>query len=77
MSRKIIFYNYSSNYSIIDEPESEAQKVKAAVYLNIALCHMKVKNHTEAKKAVSAIKRRLFHCLESDTPIKLAIFMIC
>lgn len=34
-------------------PEDEPQKVKAAVFSNIALCHLKLKNYYEVKKAVS------------------------
>ena len=33
--------------------DDEPQKVKAAVYLNIALCQTKLKNYYEVKKAVS------------------------
>lgn len=34
-------------------PDDEPQKVKAAVFSNIALCHLKLKNNYEVKKAVS------------------------
>lgn len=33
--------------------DDEPQKVKAAVFSNIALCHLKLKNYYEVKKAVS------------------------
>lgn len=36
---------------VAEDPES--QKVKAAVFLNIALCHLKLNNSLEVKKAVS------------------------
>lgn len=35
--------------------DEEPQKVKAAVFLNIALCHLKLKNYYEVKKAVRRI----------------------
>lgn len=33
--------------------DDEPQKVKAAVFSNIALCHLKLKNYYEVRKAVS------------------------
>lgn len=40
-------------FNAIAEDE-ESQKLKAAVFLNIALCHLKLNNSLEVKKAVSA-----------------------
>lgn len=36
--------------------DDESQKVKAAVFSNIALCHLKLKNYLDVKKAVSSIR---------------------
>lgn len=44
------------NYQIETKGDDEPQKVKAAVHSNIALCHLKLKNFYEVKKAVSALK---------------------
>lgn len=40
-------------FNSIPEDE-ESQKLKAAVFLNIALCQLKLNNSLEVKKAVSA-----------------------
>lgn len=50
---KIDFLYWWCRFLLLDEPNSEAQKVKAAVYLNIALCYMKVRNYGDARRAVS------------------------
>lgn len=34
--------------------DEEPKKVKAAVFSNIALCHLKLKNYYEVKKAVGS-----------------------
>lgn len=35
--------------------DEESQKVKVAVFLNISLCHLKLNNLSEARKAVSSL----------------------
>lgn len=52
MSQKLLLVSDFSLSNSITEDE-ESQKLKAAVFLNIALCHLKLNNSLEVKKAVS------------------------
>lgn len=52
--------------------DEEAQKVKAAVFSNIALCHLKLKNFYEVKKAVSELIQNIV-CWSEDH-IKMFLF---
>lgn len=55
---KIFFFSVNTASKGGDE---EPQKVKAAVFSNIALCHLKLKNYYEVKKAVSNSNWHKFH----------------
>lgn len=49
-------FDMSHNFDLASKDlEDEPQKVKAAVFSNIALCHLKLKNYYEVKKACDSV----------------------